>query len=348
MAIGTEVKVGFDGDEVKKGFAGIRGMFAGAARSFGKGAMMMAGAMGGRTLLDFGAKIATGTKDLAEFSGEMEDLATQTGVSVSEMVMFNRALQLAGANMDAGKVLSTLSGKIYDATHGGEDLQKVFAKIGISVSELQGINPMRQFMITMKALSKFTGDMDELNNITSEIFGGKMGMQTIRLFRNEDAMKNMGKDIQGFAKDLESNAENLGKFSDQMDRLPTVWMALNLAIAKILKVNGDSLKVIIDNLLALLNSSDPTELMGKIRSEYAKALEVINNSDFMKSFKDFFRDIGRQIGEGIKDSLNLDKIPGFGANNNAQPDRHMAQLLNATNQTNNILTSIERSNNRYA
>ena len=348
MAIGTEVKVGFDGDEVKKGFAGIRGMFAGAARSFGKGAMMMAGAMGGRTLIDLGLRLANGTKELADFSGEIEDVAVQTGATVTEIAMLNRALQLAGANMDAGRALSSLSEKIYEATHGGEDLQKAFARIGLSAYELQGLNPMQQFLTTMKALSGFTGDMGELNDITKELLGGKMGMQAIRLFRNEDAMKNMGEDVRVFAEQLDKHAANLGGFGDQMDRLPYLWQSFNLAIARILGANGDALKGVIDKLMAMLNAEDLSQLLYQLRAEYAKMLEVIANSDFMKSFKDFFRDIGRQIGEGIKESIGIKGLLGLGANNNAQPDRHMAQLLNATNQTNSILTSIERSNNRYA
>jgi len=162
MAIETKVKVGFDGNEVKKGFSGITNMFKGAARSFGKGAAMMAGAAGGKTIIDLALRLANGTKELADFSGEIEDVAVQTGATVSEIAMLNRGLQLAGANMDAGRALSTLAENIYEATHGGEDLQEAFAKIGLSMSDIKDLNPMQQFLQTMEALSGFTGDMGEL------------------------------------------------------------------------------------------------------------------------------------------------------------------------------------------
>jgi len=346
MAIETKVKVGFDGNEVKKGFSGITNMFKGAARSFGKGAAMMAGAAGGKTIIDLALRLANGTKELADFSGEIEDVAVQTGATVSEIAMLNRGLQLAGANMDAGRALSTLAENIYEATHGGEDLQEAFAKIGLSMSDIKDLNPMQQFLQTMEALSGFTGDMGELTNLTKTLLGGKMGMQSIRLFRNEDAMKNMGMDIRVFSEQLEKNAENLGAFGDQMDRLPYLWRSFNLAIARILGSNGEMLKGVIDRLMEMLNAEDLSGLLYTLRSEYAKMLEVISNSEFMQGFKDFFKNIGRQIGEGIRESVGL---PKWLSDNSAPTgDRSMASLLNATNQTNSILTQIERSNNRYA
>ena len=346
MAIETKVKVGFDGNEVKKGFAGITSMFSGMARSFGKGAAMMAGAVGGKTLIDLGVRLATGTKELADFSGEIEDVAVQTGSTVSEIAMLNRALQLAGANMDAGRALSTLTENIYDATHGGEDLQNAFLKIGMTAAELEGMNPMQQFLKTMEALSNFSGDMGELTNLTKTLLGGKMGMQSIRLFRNEDAMKNMGVDIRVFAQQLEKSASNLGAFGDQMDRLPYLWRSFNLAIARIIGANGEQLKGIIDRLMNMLNAENLSDLLYQLRAEYAKMLEVISNSEFVQGLKDMFKEIGRQIGEGIRESVG---IPKWLSQNQSQgSDRSMSQLLNATNETNSILTQIERSNNRYA
>ena len=51
MAIGTSVKVGFDGEAVKRGFGGIKGMFTGMSRSFGKGMAMMGGAAAGKSII---------------------------------------------------------------------------------------------------------------------------------------------------------------------------------------------------------------------------------------------------------------------------------------------------------
>lgn len=346
MAIGTEVKVGFNADEVKKGFTGIKGMFAGAARSFGKGAMMMAGAVGGKTLIDLGMRLATGTKDLAEYSGGMEDIALQTGSTVAEIVKFDRALQMAGANIDAGRVLSTLSNKIFDATHGAQDLQEAFAKAGVSAYELQGMKPMNQFMAIMKGLQGFTGGMEELNQITSEIFGGKMGMQTIRLFKNEDVMSQFGDDVAIFSERLNENAANLGGYADQLERLPYVWRSFNLAVARILGANGEGLKVMIDRLLELLNAEDLSKMVYKIQSEFAKAVEVIAGSDMFKGLSETFKQMGRDIGEGFKESVNIKSL----LLGSARPagDKSMAQLINETQMTNNLLQQIERSNNRYA
>jgi len=184
MAIGTSVKVGFDGDAVKRGFGGIKGMFGGLARSFGKGAAMMGGAMAGKTLLDLAIKAGTGMNALADFAGEAEDTALQTGSTTAEIIKLDRALQLAGANVQAGMMLSTLSDNMYDATHGGQELQDVFNSIGLNAYNLAQMRPMDQFMAVGEALKDSNKDLNELNNITEKIFGGKMVMQLIKLFKN--------------------------------------------------------------------------------------------------------------------------------------------------------------------
>jgi hypothetical protein len=45
MAIGTTVKVGFDGEEVKRGFAGLKNGFSAIGRTMGKGAALVGGMM---------------------------------------------------------------------------------------------------------------------------------------------------------------------------------------------------------------------------------------------------------------------------------------------------------------
>jgi len=69
MAIGTTVKVGFDGEEVKRGFAGLKNGFSAIGRTMGKGAALVGGMMAAQTLEGIIIKAATGTNELADFAG---------------------------------------------------------------------------------------------------------------------------------------------------------------------------------------------------------------------------------------------------------------------------------------
>jgi hypothetical protein len=349
MAIGTSVKVGFDGEAVKRGFGGIKGMFTGMSRSFGKGMAMMGGAVAGKTLLDLGYKLATGISALEEFSGGAEDAALQTGSTVSEIIKLNRALELAGANIDASRMLSTLSDNMYDATHGGEDLQNILASIGVNAFSLSKLSPMEQFKTIGAALNNFSGDMGELNNITQKLFGAKMGMQLIRLFKNNDAFLEMGKDVDQFAKNVEENASELGAYGDQLQRIPYLWKGVNLAIFKSMGGSGNYLKKLFDGMDDAINSGNFDKLGYLLKSEFAKAIEMIASSDFVVSIKNIFKDLGRNFGEGISESIR-ESLPSLGLPSffGGKGKGKETAMLEEMRQTNLYLASIERTNGTYA
>lgn len=350
MAIGTSVKVGFDGEAVKRGFGGIKGMFGGIARSFGKGAAMMGGAAAGKTLLDLGIKLAMGAKDLADYAGDMEDISTQTGIATSEVIKMNRALELAGANIDAGRMFSTLSDNIYDATHGGEELQNVFSSLGLNAYSLSKMKPMEQFMEIGRVLSNYTGDMGELNNITEKMFGAKMGMQLIRLFRNSDAFSQMGADVAQFADEIQANQGALGRFSDQLSRLPYLWRQFNLQRFAALEqvVGTDWLEDVFDWANDFLSVE---KMLGVINSVKSVMEDLFQGGDFFANLKEKFMQLAAEIGAAIGDSLKTSfSVPGMlknliGINSGGRKETAMLEEMR---QTNIYLSSIERTNGTYA
>jgi len=350
MAIGTTVKVGFDGEEVKRGFAGLKNGFSAIGRTMGKGAALVGGMMAAQTLEGIIIKAATGTNELADFAGAAEDVALQTGSTVSEIIRLNRALELAGAQVDAGRMLSTLADNMYDATHGGTELQNTFAKIGLSAAELARMKPIDQFKIIMQTLSQYQGSIGELGDITEKIFGAKMGMQIIRLFKNADVMTNeMGADVAAFAKNVENSASKLGSFSDQISRLKYLWRGINLAGFDMMGGNGEYLKKLFDGLESAINQGDFSKLGYMLKSEFAKALEIFNDSAFMDAIRNAMKSLGESFGEGIKGSIK-DIIPSIGFPNifGGSKDTSTTQLLHEMQKSNGYLASIERTNGTYA
>ena len=350
MAIGTTVKVGFDGEQVKRGFAGLKNGFSAIGRTMGKGAALVGGMMAAQTLESIIIKAATGTNELADFAGAAEDVALQTGSTVSEIIRLNRALELAGAQVDAGRMLSTLADNMYDATHGGTELQDTFFKIGLSAAELAQMKPIDQFKTIMQTLSQYQGSIGELGDITETIFGAKMGMQAIRLFKNADVMATeMGADVALFAEKVEKSAGNLGSFSDQIGRLKYLWRGINLAGFEILGGNGAYLKKLFDGLESAINAGDFSKLGYMLKSEFAKALEVFNDSAFMDTIRNAMKSLGESFGEGVKGSIK-DLIPGIGFPNlfGGSKDTSTTQLLHEMQKSNGYLASIERTNGTYA
>jgi len=350
MAIGTTVKVGFDGEQVKRGFAGLKNGFSAIGRTMGKGAALVGGMMAAQTLESIIIKAATGTNELADFAGAAEDVALQTGSTVSEIIRLNRALELAGAQVDAGRMLSTLADNMYDATHGGEELQNTFFKIGLSAADLSKMKPIDQFKTIMQSLAQYKGDIGELGDITEKIFGAKMGMQTMRFFKNAEVMAGeMGADVAGFAMNVEKNASELGSFSDQISRLKYLWRSLNLAGFELFGGDGKYLKAIFDSIDSLINFREFAKVGAVLKAEFAKALEVFNDSAFMDAIRKAMKSLGEFFGQGINESLK-DLIPsiGFPSIFGGSKDKSTSQLLQEAQKTNAYLASIERTNGTYA
>lgn len=349
MAIGTSVKVGFDGEAVKRGFGGLKGMFGGIGRNFGRGMAMMGGAMAGRSLVDLVVKATTGMNALADFAGEAEDTALQTGSTTAEIIKLDRALQLAGANVQAGRMLSTLSDNLYDATHGGEELQNVFSSIGLNAYNLAQMRPMEQFMAIGDALKNSNKDLNELNNITEKLFGGKMGMQLIKLFKNQDVFDKAASDTGRFADNIEASQKELGQFSDQLQRIPYLWKSINLALFKQMGGNGNYFKKMFDGLDAAINAGDFSRIGYLLKAEFAKALEVFTTGDIGQAVGKFFINIGNKIGQGMMESLK-GAIPGFGMPSwlGGKSSNKETAMLQEMRQTNLYLSSIERTNGTYA
>ena len=306
MAIGTTLKVGFDSSAVKRGFGSIGGMFKG----IGRGMAMGAGAMMSKSLVDLAIKAATGVDQLADFSGEAEDTALQVKASTAEIIKLDRALELAGSEVKAGRMLSILRDNIYDAAKGSEDLQKAFRAIGLQSKDFAGKTTMEQFEMIGRAVAAMGDDAGKVENSLEKIFGAKMSMQLLKLFRNQDVFNQAGEEMDGFASNVEAAASRLGKAQDQFKRLPYLWRGLNLAIFNAIGGDGSTVKKLMDGIQQAIDTGDFSKIVYTLKSELAKAIEVMGDSQIWKSIEEKFRGLGKLIGMGIFDSISL-KMPGI-------------------------------------
>jgi len=289
MAVGTTVKVGFDGTAVQKGFGKISGMF----KNIGRGMAMGAGAIASKSLIDLALKALTGVDALADFAGEAEDVALQTRSTTSEIILLNEALKRAGANVDAGRMLSVLNDNIFDAANSSEELQKAFSTLGLQSSDFVGKSTIESFQMIGRAVRDMGSSAAEAENALEAILGGKMSMQMLRLFRNSTIFDQVDEEVGTFAKNVEEQAVALGAAQDQFRRITYLWKGINLAIFKNF---GDitGIKTVMDALQKGVDTGD----FRPIKEELAKALEVIG--DLLESK---LREAGEAIGEGISNAL---------------------------------------------
>ena len=297
MAVGTTVKVGFDGTAVQKGFGKIGGMF----RNIGRGMAMGAGAMGSKSLVDLAIKALTGVDALADFAGEAEDVALQTRSTTSEIILLNLALQRAGANVDAGTMLSRLNDNIFDAANGSEELQKAFSTLGLQSSNFAGKSTIESFEMIGRAVRDMGMNAAKSENALEAILGGKMSMQLLKLFRNSTIFEQVDQELGTFAKNVEEQATRLGAAQDQFRRITYLWKGINLALFK----NFGDITGIKSAMDALQKGVDTGDFR-PIKEELAKALEVIGDLLMSK-----LKQAGEAIGEGISNALrnSFSKVP---------------------------------------
>lgn len=305
MAIGTTLKVGFDSSAVKRGFGSLGGMFKG----IGRGMAMGAGAMMSKSLVDLAIKAATGVDQLADFAGEAEDTALQVKASTAEIIKLDRALELAGSEVKAGRMLSVLRDNIYDAANGTEDLQKAFRAIGLQSRDFAGKTTMEQFNLIGEAVAAMGDDAGKVENSLEKIFGAKMSMQLLRLFRNQDVFTQAGEEVGNFAAKVDEAAGRLGSAQDQFKRLPYLWRGLNLAIFNAISGDGSTVKKLMDGIQQAIDTGDFSKIVYTLKAELAKAIEVIGDSEIWKSIEEKFRGLGKLIGIGIVDGVS-GKMPG--------------------------------------
>jgi hypothetical protein len=341
MAIGTSVKVGFDGSEVKKGFAGIGGAF----KTIGKGMAIGAGAMLSKSLIDVGMKLATGIDQLADFAGAAQDTALQVGSSTTEIIKLDRALALAGTGLgDAGTILLKMKDSIYEMTHDGQDLQKAFGVLGLTFADLQGKTVIEQFRVIGDSMKAMGENSDDAEKAINEIFGNKIYKGLLKLFKNQDVFGQAGDELQIFGEEVETVQDKLGKMQDQFQRVPYLWRSLNLQLFKQLGFDGSTLKDFFDAALVAINEADWSKFGDLIRKQFQGAMDFFKETGAVDAVKGFFNDIGKSIGEGIKSSFGggsmLDMINPFKSD---KTKTSMIDPISEIQRTNSLLEKIYRT-----
>jgi hypothetical protein len=341
--IGTTVKVGFDSTAVGRGMSNMGRMLGRGLGRIGIGAMERVGHrvtdLMGRIVM----AIPDALRETTDWAGNMTDMSAQTGMSVESLVVLEEKLRLAGASAnDTSRIISTLNSRVHEAATENGSAAEAMRKLGINIQDIAGATPEQAFNMIGQQVASLGNDFQGLENIMGDLFGARMGFKLIRFFKTYDestarAQKSTGQ----FGKVLNNGlAMQMDEFSDALGRATNLKRQLaSIVLDEMFRVTGGSGGV--DKIFDFL---DPEKIRPKVTELFnmiGRNLEVFMSQDISASFGDIFRNIGKQLGEGIKesfgDSMSLKGILGFKTAAKNSPSGDPIAVLKESNK---LLTEI--------
>lgn len=299
MAIGTKVKIGFDASAVKGGLSGMSNLFKGVFRGFrqvGIGAARQVGAgvtdLVGRAIM----AIPTGMKEMMDWAGNLNDMSAQTGMAVSKIVVLEEALRMSGAEAaDTSRIISTLAENLGEAMREAGPAQEALHKLGFKASEFKGMSIDEAFEKIGKRAADMSWGLGELEGTMADLFGARMGFKLIRFFRDFDGgMAEARKNVGAFGASLDLSAPKFDRLSDALGRFKMKSFELFAIIGdELVNLFGDDF---VDKAFDWIDGAKIREFIDNVKV----GLQTISQGDFWRGM---IKDIGRSIGEGIKESI---------------------------------------------
>jgi hypothetical protein len=141
-------------------------------------------ALGGAIL----APLAASAKSFAEVGSQLGDMSARTGVSVEALSRLGYAAKQSGATLEDVEVGVKKMQKALGAAAGGsEEAQQALAKLGLSVSELAGLSPEKQFDAIAHSLASVENPTEKAA-IALQIFG-KSGTMLLPMIGELDQLR---------------------------------------------------------------------------------------------------------------------------------------------------------------
>jgi len=300
MAIGTTVKVGFDASAVRAGMGGLKGLFSGAMRGMrqvGIGAARQIGAGATDLLGRIVMAIPQGVKETMDWAGNLTDMSSQTGVSVSKLVLLEEALRLAGAEAkDSSRMISMLADNLNNARDEAGPARDALNKLGFLAEEFADVPIDKAFEMIGKRAAALPKDFRGLEGIMADLFGAKMGFKLIRFFKDfNGGMSQAENNVGRFAREIEQDAAGFDEMSDAIGRTEMRTRMFMASFARFMsnKMGSDWVDKLFDKLTPEKLESFFDSMSSTLANFFEKGVD----------FNGVFRNIGLQIGEGIMESM---------------------------------------------
>lgn len=333
--LGTTLKLGFDGSAVSRGMSGITGVMGRVSRQIGIGMARNVGARMTDTLGRVLMAVPDAIKDTTSWASSLEDISTQTRMTIPDLILLEEKLRLSGVAADeAATMISDMNKGIYEArTEAGGPARQALHDLGFFADEFNGKNPNEIFEMIGKRVAELGPEFEGLEKAMEPIFGGDVGYKLLRFFNDFEANSAQAEsNIKGLAEAMGGDlAYKLDKFADSMGRFETFKRSLaTIALDEIFRLPGGA-----NAGNTLFDSIDPEKFrpaIEKIGNMLGRNLETVLTDGF--EIGDIFKNIGRQIGAGIKESFDFSPtgiVKGmFGGNSNLNNRKSDPELKKQT------------------
>ena len=154
-----------------------------------------------------------------EKGGQLADFSDQTGIAVNKLVILERAFENNGMKAeDLGSIVNKMQKTLVAAGDEGSAAADKIGRLGLKVSDLQGMTPDQQFETIAKAIANIK-DPTERAASAMEIFG-KSGGRTLALFNDFDSNISQAKsEVGSFADEMQNNAKSFDAIGDGITEL---------------------------------------------------------------------------------------------------------------------------------
>lgn len=204
----SEKKTESFGSKIKKGLTASLKVGAAAITAVSTAAIAMGGAM------------LKATGDVAAHGDEIDKMSQKLGLSKTAYQEWDYILGQSGVeitNMSTG--LKTLTNKLDDAKNGGTDAQEMFAKLGLSMEDLNNMSREDIFAATIQGFQGMA-DSTERAALANDLFG-RSGQELTPLFNasieDTEALRQAAHDL-GFV----MSDEAVSAAADYQDALDTL------------------------------------------------------------------------------------------------------------------------------
>jgi lambda family phage tail tape measure protein len=164
-----------------------------------------------------GAAFAAMTYKAMQFSDQMSDLADATGVSIAKVLQISNAIQRSGGNFEDGsKAITKFIQNIDAAASGSDEMQKSFAKAGVSLSDLATLSETQLIDKVSQGITKL-GTESEKTGVKMDLFGKSMRLTNMDIFNQY--IQQGTEEFEKYAAGVKAGADLTDKFEIASNKL---------------------------------------------------------------------------------------------------------------------------------
>jgi len=269
--------------------------------------------------------VAAFNKSLS-MGGRLDDLSKTTGATAGELLLLEKAFELAGSSADAvGPAIARLNRFMVEASNGGAAQVETMNKLGLSYDQLKGRTPTEQMQLLAKSImalptpaqrtaaamdifgrsgstliplfANFSGELDKAQGYLGSL-PGLMDQSAGAMADMEDDIGALGDKFNQFVAGLVAGAAGADNFASAIAKIDTAGIGANL---------GESLRVAFNAPLESAKAIGYTLMTGvaEVGNRLMNALATAGQF-FLNLLSDgeYWQAIGGRLKAGLMEAVN--------------------------------------------